>query len=243
MIDQESTSGNVFLNFMGTAFFQCCNGTGYAIYNISGGNPIQLQGAIFHTSNTNRISGNWRGSWTDGAERISPQRPGIGRLRLRLHSFRLRFPTQPAALIPLGWISAARLQRDNRAALNPLQADMRTLGAWRLGIATATARRSPAAHVRARWARRMGRKYSRLQLVPALADRRRPSGCLAASGRMAGFVMRGMRPGAAFRIAETSGFRQPLLFSPAIRSYYLRPPTSPLRTPSRCIASPIEWTI
>ena len=47
MVDNESTASGLSIVFAGTHFWQCCNGGKSAIYNVSGANPIQLDGVTF----------------------------------------------------------------------------------------------------------------------------------------------------------------------------------------------------
>ena len=66
MVDNESTASGLSIVFAGTHFWQCCNGGKYAINNISGANPIQLDGVTFSLSTANRVSGPAVGIYNDG---------------------------------------------------------------------------------------------------------------------------------------------------------------------------------
>jgi hypothetical protein len=77
MIDNESTSPNIVMLFAGTHFSQCCNGGKYAIYNVTGANPIQLQGVSFSLSTPNRVNGPASGTWTDGSSLYNIASGGI----------------------------------------------------------------------------------------------------------------------------------------------------------------------
>ena len=66
MVDNESTASGLSIVFAGTHFWQCCNGGKYAIYNVSGANPIQLDGVTFSLSTANRVSGPAVGIYNDG---------------------------------------------------------------------------------------------------------------------------------------------------------------------------------
>ena len=51
-IDNESTAGGVFISILAPVFQNCCNAGGSAIYNVSGANPITVQGASFQDWNS-----------------------------------------------------------------------------------------------------------------------------------------------------------------------------------------------
>jgi hypothetical protein len=70
MVENQSTSAAVNLQFIGTQFSQCCNGGTYAIKNAVGANPVRLTDVTFLTTTLNRVSGPFQGTWNDGGTQI-----------------------------------------------------------------------------------------------------------------------------------------------------------------------------